>query len=54
MKFRHESINERQKYIRKTNKRHNARKFFNEILEKTKNHGFENYFNDNIYSSGCN
>jgi len=51
MKFRNESINERQKFTRKANKKHNARNFLKEILEKTKNHGFENYYNDNINSS---
>ena len=54
MKFRNESINERQKFKRKTNKRHNAKKFFTEIMEKTKNHSFENFYYYNLNSSGCN
>lgn len=42
-KFRTDSVNERSKFLRKTKKSHNARNFMKEILEKTKNHNFENF-----------
>ena len=41
--FRTDSVNERRRFHRKERKGHNARNFMKEILEKTKNHNFENF-----------